>query len=102
MVLSVYRQKTIAILDLEKPDGPQPVRKLGRQSKFDIRVLEWNHSEENRNLLASTVCDVYMCVLVMCLIVIIIVDFVNCGFRNPWGCRLSEFFVVMQSFKFYV
>lgn len=64
LVLTVslaYRQKTIAILDLEKPDGPQPVRKLGRQSKFDIRVLEWNHSEENRNLLASTVSDMCIC-----------------------------------------
>ena len=54
----VHRQKTIAILDLEKPDGPQPLKKLGRQNKFDIRVLEWNHSEENCNLLASTVSDI--------------------------------------------
>ena len=54
-MLLVYRQKTIAILDLEKPNGPQPLRKLGRQNKFDVRVLEWNHNEENRNLLASTV-----------------------------------------------
>ena len=52
----VCRQRTIAILDLEKPNGPQPVRKLGRQNKFDIRVLEWNHSKQNCNLLASTVC----------------------------------------------
>ncbi|XP_065883255.1 GATOR2 complex protein WDR59-like [Dysidea avara] len=47
-------QKSIAILDLENPEGPQPLRKLGRQNKYDIRVLEWNPSETNGNLLAST------------------------------------------------